>query len=64
MSFQGPKPRRRRKSTTVHDLKCLTFFFPDIFMVSDCLAAVKYETKTEIGQNTITSDVTHINKLG
>lgn len=45
LSLQGPKPRRRTKRTTLHDFKCLVGFSSDIIMVSDCLAAVKYETK-------------------
>lgn len=50
LSLWGPKHRRKR--TTVYDLKifCVLFYSPVIVIGLDCLAAVKYETKTETGQ--------------
>jgi len=58
--FRGTKLRRRTKRSTVHDFKCLVGFFSATVIVSDCLAAVKYETKTEAEQKNTTSDMTFI----
>lgn len=58
LSLQVPKPRRRTKRTIVHDFKCLVgFFLPLSWFWIACLAAVKYETKTQARQKNI-SDAT------
>lgn len=50
LSLRGPKYSRKR--TTVYDLKifCVLFYSTVIVIGLDCLAAVKYVTKTEVGQ--------------